>query len=311
MTASAIQTEGLGKHYGENLALDGLDLTVDVGQVVGLLGHNGAGKTTLIRILSTLLEPDAGSARVAGHDVRSEPGRVRESIALAGQYAAVDELLTGRQNLWMIARLRHSSSARSRRIANELLERFRLGDAADRTVDTYSGGMRRRLDLAACLVTLPKVLFLDEPTTGLDPASRLDLWASVRRLVDEGVSVLLTTQYLEEADVLADSIVVLNAGEKVAEGTASQLKERFGRERIVIELERREDYERILATVRTWPRTAADGDPGRLEITVDAPAPLRALADVSRTISRASIGVRQLSLRHASLDEVFLHLTDR
>jgi ABC-type multidrug transport system ATPase subunit len=240
--------------------------------------------------------------------VRTEASRVRESIALAGQYAAVDEMLTGRQNLWMIARLRHASAKRSRHVANELLESFRLEDAADRTVDTYSGGMRRRLDLAACLVTLPKVLFLDEPTTGLDPASRFDLWASVRRLADEGVSVLLTTQYLEEADVLADSIVVLNAGEKVAEGTASELKERFGRERIVIEFERREDYDRILATVRTWPGTAADGDPGRLEITVDAPAPLRALADVTRTIARASIGVRQLSLRHASLDEVFLHL---
>lgn len=311
MTVNAIQTEGLVKRYGDHVALAGLDLTVGTGRVLGLLGHNGAGKTTLIRILSTLLIPDAGSARVAGHDVRAEAEQVRGSIALCGQYAAVDEMLTGRQNLWMIARLRHSTSERSRRIASELLERFRLGDAADQTVGTYSGGMRRRLDLAACLVTIPKVLFLDEPTTGLDPASRLDLWASIRQLVEQGVSVLLTTQYLEEADMLADSIIVLNGGEKVAEGTASQLKGQFGQNRVVIELDRREDYDRVLATVRTWPGATAEGQPGPLEITVDAPVPLRALADVTRLVARAGIVVRQLSLRSASLDEVFLKLTDR
>jgi daunorubicin resistance ABC transporter ATP-binding subunit len=311
MTIDAIRAEGLVKRYGKHVALTGLDLTVGTGRVIGMLGHNGAGKTTLVRILSTLIDPDAGWARVAGHDLRTEAGKVRESIALAGQYAAVDEMLTGRQNLRMIARLRHSSTERSRRVANELLERFRLDEAADRTVGTYSGGMRRRLDLAACLVTIPKVLFLDEPTTGLDPASRLDLWASVRQLVEDGVSVLLTTQYLEEADILADSIVVLNAGAKVAEGTASELKERFGQERVVVMFDRREDYDRLLSTVRRWPGTAADGQPERLEITVDAPNPLRALADMSRMIERAGIGVRQLSLRNASLDEVFLSLTDR
>src|SRR4051794_29419683 len=202
MTADAIRTEGLVKRYGDQVALAGLDLALPSGQVLGLLGRNGAGKTTLIRTLSTLLVPDAGTAQVAGHDLRSQPEKVRERIALAGQYAAVDEVLTGRENLRMIARLRHRSAERSRRVAGELLERFGLEQAADRRVGTYSGGMRRRLDLAACLVTVPKVLFLDEPTTGLDPASRLDLWASIRQLLQEGVSVLLTTQYLEEADTL-------------------------------------------------------------------------------------------------------------
>jgi ABC-2 type transport system ATP-binding protein len=311
MTVDAIQTEGLVKRFGDNVALAGLDLTVSRGRVLGLLGQNGAGKTTLIRILSTLITPDAGRAQVAGHDLRTQAQKVRESIALAGQYAAVDEMLTGRQNLRMIARLRHSSRERSSHIASELLERFRLQDAADRTVSAYSGGMRRRLDLAACLVTIPKVLFLDEPTTGLDPASRLDLWASIRQLVGEGVSVLLTTQYLEEADTLADWMIVLHAGEKVAEGTASELKEQFGRNRVVIELDRREDYDRVLATVRTWPGTTVDAQPGPLEITVDAPAPLHALADVSRMIARAGIVVRQVSLRSATLNEVFLQLTER
>jgi daunorubicin resistance ABC transporter ATP-binding subunit len=311
MTTYAIRTDGLVKRYGDQVALAGLDLALPSGQVLGLLGRNGAGKTTLIRILSTLLAPDAGTAQVAGRDLRSEPGKVRECIALAGQYAAVDELLTGRQNLRMIARLRHCSTERSRRIAGELLERFRLEDAADRRVGTYSGGMRRRLDLAACLVTVPKVLFLDEPTTGLDPASRRELWASIRQLLQEGVSVLLTTQYLEEADALADSIIVLNAGEKVAEGTPSKLKEEFGRNRVVIELDRREDYDRVLATVCTWPGTTADARPGPLEISVDSPFPLHTLADVSRMIARAGIVVRQLCVRNASLDEVFLKLTDR
>jgi ABC-2 type transport system ATP-binding protein len=223
-----IEISGLTKSFRGQPVLTGLDLTVRAGSVVALLGPNGAGKTTTVRILSTLLAADGGTARVAGHDVAAAPRRVRESIALTGQYAAVDEMLTGAENLLMMARLRHLRRPAARRRVAELLERFDLGEAAGRRVATYSGGMRRRLDLAMSQVTSPPVVFLDEPTTGLDPRSRRDVWASVGELVRAGTTVLLTTQYLEEADVLADRIAVVDGGRVIAEGTAAELKSRAG-----------------------------------------------------------------------------------
>ncbi|MEU9359842.1 ATP-binding cassette domain-containing protein [Streptomyces sp. NPDC048301] len=224
----AIEATGLRRRHGDTQALDGLDLSVRKGTVLGLLGPNGAGKTTTVRVLSTLLVPDGGVARVAGHDVVREPAAVRREIGLAGQYAAVDALLTGRQNLELIGRLLHLGRRTARRRAAELLEQYGLTAAADKPAGGYSGGMRRRLDLASCLVVRPSVLFLDEPTTGLDPASRILLWGAVRDLVAEGMTVLLTTQYLEEADLLADLIVVIDHGRVIAEGTAEELTGALG-----------------------------------------------------------------------------------
>jgi ABC-2 type transport system ATP-binding protein len=228
--AYTIEIEGLHKSFGELAVLRGIDLRVEAGAVFALLGPNGAGKTTTVRILATLLRPDAGSVRVAGFDVEREPLRVRESLSLTGQYAAVDEVLTGRENLLLIARLRGLRGAAARRRADELLERFELGAARDRRVGAYSGGMKRRLDLAMSLVSEPRVIVLDEPTTGLDPRSRRDVWAAVAGLAAGGATVLLTTQYLEEADRLADRIAVLDAGRVVAEGSAAELKARYGGE---------------------------------------------------------------------------------
>src|ERR1700683_5029936 len=227
--SNAIHAEELEKPFGGTVrALDGVSFTVAEGTVFGLLGPNGAGKTTAVRILTTIVGPDAGSARVLGHDVVTEAGRVRALIGLAGQYAAVDENLTGRENIFMVGRLNHLARDVSARRATELLERFGLSDAGDRTLKTYSGGMRRRLDLAAALVARPPMLFLDEPTTGLDPQSRLDLWGVIERLVDEGTTVLLTTQYLEEADRLARDIVVVDPGIVIAQGTPAELKADLG-----------------------------------------------------------------------------------
>src|SRR5215472_957030 len=230
----AIQAEGLVKRYQDVTALAGVDVRVPVGSIAGLLGPNGAGKTTAVRILATLLPMDAGYARVAGYDVTRQPDRVRARIGLAGQYAAVDERLTGRENLRLVGTLYHLGRKRAARRADELLARFGLAGAANRQARTYSGGMRRRLDLAAAVLAAPPVLFLDEPTTGLDPAARVDLWQAVRDLVADGTSVLLTTQYLEEADQLADRIAVLAAGQVIADGTSEQLKQRFGGQRLDI-----------------------------------------------------------------------------
>jgi oleandomycin transport system ATP-binding protein len=306
MTA-AIQAEGLVKRFGDTQALEGVDLTALAGTVLGLLGPNGSGKTTTVRILTTLLAPDAGRARVAGHDLARQPMAVRAAIGLTGQYAAVDENLTGRENLELIGNLLELPRPMRRGRAVALLDRVELTDAADRVVKTYSGGMRRRLDLAASLVGDPRVLFLDEPTTGLDPHSRRSLWTTIRELVAEGTTVLLTTQYLEEADQLADQIVVLDHGRVLAEGTSDQLKARAGGQ--VLEVRPTDgDLNRVAAALAG----VADGSPSvdadtRL-VTVPAADP-GVLPEVVRRLDAAQVAVADLALRRPSLDDVFLRLT--
>ena len=306
----AIEVEALHKRFGDVVALDGLDLIAPEGQVLALLGPNGAGKTTLVRALATLLVPDRGRARVLGLDVVADPLGVRREIGLAGQFAAVDEILTGRENLEMVGMLYHLGRAESARRAREVLERFELTDAADRRASTYSGGMRRRLDLAATLVGQPRVLFLDEPTTGLDPRSRAQLWDMVRELRREGTTILLTTQYLEEADRLAQLIAVIDQGRIVAEGTAAELKERVGRDRLIVRLA---DASRMAdATVALSP--LADDGPlaalgeGRLSLPMTgAGLP----AEVVRTLDRARLGIAGLEVRTPTLDDVVFALTGR
>ncbi|SEG35446.1 ABC-2 type transport system ATP-binding protein [Thermomonospora echinospora] len=307
MDEPIVVAEGLHKRFGDVHALRGLDLAISAGKVCGLLGPNGAGKTTAVRILATLADPDAGRARVAGHDVVREADRVRALIGLAGQYAAVDEKLTGRENLRMFGRLHHLSRARARRRADELLERFGLAEAADRVAGTYSGGMRRRLDLMASLLVAPRVLFLDEPTTGLDPRSRGEIWDAVRRLADDGTTVLLTTQYLDEADRLADDIVVIDHGRVIGQGTPDELKATLGN-RVDVLLEEPGSSAVAADVLAAMTGTAPHApSPGRL--TSPAPASLR-LADVVRELDRADVAVTDVTLRRPSLDEVFLHLTD-
>jgi ABC-2 type transport system ATP-binding protein len=307
--AGGIWAEGLVKRYGEVIALDGLDVAVPEGTVLGLLGPNGAGKTTAVRIFTTLLVADGGTARVDGVDVAADPQGVRERIGLSGQNAAVDEYLTGFENLDMVGRLYHLGRGRSRGRARELLEAFRLSAAGDRPVRTYSGGMRRRLDLAAALVAEPPVLFLDEPTTGLDPRSRIDMWEVIRGLVQGGTTLLLTTQYLEEADRLADDIVVIDQGRAIAQGTADELKSQVGGERIELVVGRSEE----LAVARQV--MAANGC-GEIEVdertrTLVAPiaggaVTLRSLLD---DVARAGLTVLDVGLRRPTLDDVFLTLT--
>jgi len=308
MSTTAIAAEGLVKHFGTTKALDGVDLEVGRGRVLGVLGPNGAGKTTAVRILGTLLRPDAGRATVGGYDVVRDPARVRELIGLTGQYASVDEDLSGRRNLVMLGRLLGMPRVAARERAAELLDRFELTDAADRIAKTYSGGMRRRLDLAASLVGRPSILYLDEPTTGLDPHSRNDVWATIRRLVAEGATVLLTTQYLEEADALADSIVVFDHGRIVAEGTPAALKAQTGRQSLDVRPADPADLDKvesILAqVVGTAPST--DADRGLVSVAVTGGT---AMPAVVRRLDDAGITVTELSLRLPSLDEVFLGLT--
>ncbi|GAA3224579.1 ATP-binding cassette domain-containing protein [Actinocorallia longicatena] len=305
-----IEAEGLVKRYGGTRALDGVDLVVPRGSVVGVLGPNGAGKTTAVRVLATLLRADAGTARVAGFDVVKDAGRVRERIGLTGQYASVDEELTGRENLIMIGRLLDLGRRESRERADTLLERFALASAAGRAARTYSGGMRRRLDLAASLLGRPEVVFLDEPTTGLDPRARGQVWETVRGLVSDGASVLLTTQYLDEADALADSIVVFDHGKVIATGTAEELKVKTGGQTLAVRATVtgfEEELARIVGEV-TGHRADVDRDSGAVTAPVDDPALLSA---VVRRLDEAGIVAAELTLRLPSLDEVFLTLTGR
>jgi ABC transporter DrrB family efflux protein len=306
----AVRVEGVVKRFGATLALDGARLEVPAGMVFGLLGPNGAGKTTLVRILATLLASDAGRAEVLGHDVAREAAAVRELIGLTGQFAAVDELLTGRENLEMFGRLFKLSREDASRRAGELLERFDLAQAADRPARTYSGGMRRRLDIASSLVTRPQVLFLDEPTTGLDPRSRNEIWAIVRELRREGTTLLLTTQYLEEADQLADRIAVIDRGKVIAEGTGNELKDRVGGQILEVELSsagQRDRAQAVLAGVGCG-EPAPDERPDRLTL----PAPrngLQLVEEAAAGLRRAQIGVTDIGLRRPTLDDVFLQLT--
>jgi oleandomycin transport system ATP-binding protein len=305
----AIEAEGLSKHFGDTQALAGIDLAVRSGMVVGVLGPNGAGKTTAVRILATLLKADAGTARVAGHDVVREANAVRQAIGLTGQYASVDEALTGTQNLVMIGQLLDLTRREARARARELLAWFGLSDAADRPARTYSGGMRRRLDLAASLVGRPAVVFLDEPTTGLDPSKREDMWGVVRALVADGSTVLLTTQYLEEADALADEITVIDHGRVIAHDTADGLKRRVGGQRLTVrpaDPARAREVAQIVAEVAgVEPNAPAPG-------VVSAPvADHTALGATVWRLELAGIGVTELSLHLPSLDEVFFTLTGR
>jgi ABC transporter DrrB family efflux protein len=308
--ASAVHIEGVTKHFGTTRALAGVDLDVAEGTVFGLLGPNGAGKTTLVRVLATLLAPDAGRAEVFGRDVVHEAAAVRELLGLTGQFAAVDEILTGRENLEMFGRLFDLPRDEARRRASELLERFELTDAADRPARTYSGGMRRRLDLASSLLTRPRILFLDEPTTGLDPRSRNEIWAIVRELIREGTTIMLTTQYLEEADELADRIAVIDHGRVIAQGTGNELKDRVGGQILEVELTnatQRDEARGVLAGVG-----CGDPEPGGRSDELTLPAPrdgLELIEDAAAALRHAGIGVSDLGLRRPTLDDVFLQLT--
>jgi oleandomycin transport system ATP-binding protein len=304
-----IEAEGLVKRFGTTTALAGVDLAVRRGTVVGLLGPNGAGKTTAVRILATLLRPDAGRATVGGYDVVRQADRVRSLIGLTGQYAAVDEDLTGFENLVLIARLLELPRAQAKARARELLEQFELADAGGRSVKTYSGGMRRRLDLAASLVNLPEILYLDEPTTGLDPRSRGEVWQMIRARVAEGATVLLTTQYLDEADRLAGEIAVIDHGKLIASGTPAQLKAKVGGQTLDVRPTEAEDIAAVATIVTAATGTAPgrhEDDPGLLSVPVES---ADVLPEVVRALQERGIAVTELALRLASLDEVFLALT--
>ncbi len=305
----AILAEGLQKNYGKTRALAGLDLAAEEGTVLGMLGPNGAGKTTAVRILTTLLKPDAGHAEVAGLDVVKQADALRSMIGLAGQYAAVDENLTGYENLVMFGRLYHLRAPVARKRAGELLERFDLVDAARRVVKTYSGGMRRRLDLAASLIVAPPILFLDEPTTGLDPRSRLGMWEVISALVSDGTTVLLTTQYLEEVDQLANKIVVVDQGLVIARGTADELKAQVGGERLELTMTRGGDLEAAVRAVRPYAVGEVRVNAERRHVIVPVANGAQQLINVVRDLDAAQVPLDDLALRRPTLDDVFLTLT--
>jgi ABC-2 type transport system ATP-binding protein len=309
MTDVAVRAEALVKTFGSTRALDGIDFEIPTGSVLGLLGPNGAGKTTAVRILTTLLRPDSGRAWVAGHDVLAQPNLVRKAIGLSGQYAAVDENLTGFENLYMVGRLYGMNKPTARARATELIDRFRLTDAAGRPAKTYSGGMRRRLDLAGALVAEPAVVLLDEPTTGLDPRGRLDTWEVIGELVSDGATVLLTTQYLEEADQLADTILVIDRGKVIASGTADNLKAEVGGERLEIVVADQGDLpavQAVLAAVGTGEPTV-DQHGKRVQVVVDAGP--KSLIEALRRLDVEGVTVLDVGLHRPTLDDVFLSLT--
>ena len=307
--AKAFEIHELVKHFGKVKALNGVTLEADEGKIFGLLGPNGAGKTTIIRIISTLLTFDSGTAKVHGIDVAKDPEKVRETIGLAGQYAAVDEFQTGYENVYMTGLLYGLKRREAKRRSNELLQRLDLADAADRPVRTYSGGMRRRLDLGASLVGQPKILFLDEPTTGLDPKSRIDIWKIVRELVTEGTSILLTTQYLEEADELADMIAVINEGKVIARGTSDQLKARLGGDIIEFTLNKAADAKPAWTAIKRFAKQTPSFDKDTLEMRVPVVDGSKHLMAIVQALNDAKLTVTALSLHRPSLDDVFLTLT--
>ncbi|MFD8203058.1 ATP-binding cassette domain-containing protein [Streptomyces sp. NPDC059701] len=305
----AIHAEGLVKTFGDVRALDGVDLEVPEGTVLGLLGPNGAGKTTTVRCLTTLLRPDSGKAVVAGLDVLRQPDAVRRSIGLSGQFAAVDEYLTGRENLQMVGQLYQMRSREAKRRATELLEQFHLADAADRPTKTYSGGMRRRLDLAAALVVSPPVMFMDEPTTGLDPRNRQQLWDVIKQLVSGGTTLLLTTQYLEEADHLAHEIAVVDRGRVIAKGTSDQLKARTGGERVELVVHEREHIPVASEVLRGFGKGDTTVEEHMRKLTVPVTGGAKLLAEVIRELDSRGIEIDDIGLRRPTLDDVFLSLT--
>ena len=305
----AIKASGLTKSYGDVVALNGIDIEVEQGTVLGLLGPNGSGKTTTVRILATLLQADSGSASVGGFDVVTQPDEVRSVIGLTGQYAAVDEYLTGRENLELFGRLFHLSKFDAAKRANELLDRFDLSDAADRGIKGYSGGMRRRLDLAASLIGRPNVLFLDEPTTGLDPRSRQGMWSVIEDLIAEGTTVLLTTQYLEEADQLANKIVVLDHGNVIAKGTSDELKSQVGGDRIEIVVESAADVAKAAIAISEFGSAEAITEDLTKTILLPVAGGSTAIVNIVRKLDENNISIADIALRRPTLDDVFLSLT--